>query len=299
MNNPDDYGGFELQKGDNDKVKKWSGATRPLTSGEHVKVLQENLQRLKVYTAKIDGDFGGKTEQAVKMFKWNAKNIDRRLKDCTIISDISKLKAGNNGTVDCSTVEEIKRWKKNQFETTGDLIRVHVDKFKAIVTEHSGVNLKKLNHPDVFRNEFVISEVLLEYLKKADAKAHELCLTIKINDALRVVGIPVSGAVVKPAKRSQHFIGHAIDCNLIDGDNWNSSKTFKEGNETDNAKSFIKAMKEYGMRWGGDFAKKTSKGYDPVHFDKKLAPFSEAYEYKHFFNQRVISEQTRIPLKTW
>lgn len=293
----DNYGGFELRKGDNDKSKKWGGSARPLASGEHVKALQENLKQLKVYMAKIDGDFGGKTELAVKMFKWNAKNVGHRLKDCMIVPDVSKLKTGNNGTVDCPTVEEIKRWKKNQFEATGDLVRVHTDQFNAIVTEHSGELLKKLNHPDVGKNEFVVSEVLLEYLKKADTKAHELCLTIKINDALRVVGIPVSGAVVKPAKRSQHFIGHAIDCNLIDDGNWNSSSTFKQGKETENAKSFINAMKENGMRWGGDFAAKTSSKFDPIHFDKRLDPYSDDYEYKHFFNQRVISEKTRVPLK--
>ena len=33
----DNYGGFELRKGDNDKSKKWGGSARPLASGEHVK----------------------------------------------------------------------------------------------------------------------------------------------------------------------------------------------------------------------------------------------------------------------
>jgi len=99
--------------------------------------------------------------------------------------------------------------------------------------------------------------------------------------------------VVPPAKKSQHLIGHAIDCNIVDGDSWNNSQIFANGKETENAKKFIAAMKKEGLRWGGDFTNS-----DTPHFDKQIISVID-YKYKYFFNQRMISENQKIPLTTW
>ena len=77
--------------------------------------------------------------------------------------------------------------------------------------------------------------------------------------------LPTVGAIVVPAKMGNHLIGHAIDCNLVDGKLfWNSIK-MREG-LTGNAKKFIDLVRAGKiLRWGGDFHDK-----DEVHFDDGL-----------------------------
>ncbi len=90
----------------------------------------------------------------------------------------------------------------------------------------------------------------------------------------------VPGAIVKPATLSNHLVGHAIDCNLVDGKTfWNSKKL--EGKLTGNVLKFIETVrKDTVLRWGGDF-----KDVDVVHFDDALnvhneAKWHELYESK-------------------
>ncbi len=77
--------------------------------------------------------------------------------------------------------------------------------------------------------------------------------------------VNVPGAIVRPAKMGNHLIGHAIDCNLVDGKSfWNSIK-MREG-LTGNAKKFIDLVNDGKiLRWGGLFSEK-----DEVHFDDGL-----------------------------
>ena len=64
-------------------------------------------------------------------------------------------------------------------------------------------------------------------------------MTIKVNQAFRQHGVKVTGAVVTPASKSQHLIGHALDCNMVDGTSWNKSADFIAKKETQNAKDII------------------------------------------------------------
>jgi hypothetical protein len=106
-----------------------------------------------------------------------------------------------------------------------------------------------------------------------------------INQSFRVHSIPPSGAVVPPANKSQHLIGHAVDLNISDRGTLNSSAMFEQGNETDNADEFIAAVKKSGVRWGGDF-----KASDPVHFDDLVNPQGEDYGMIFFFAQHCYDE---------
>jgi hypothetical protein len=99
----------------------------------------------------------------------------------------------------------------------------------------------------------------------------------------------VSGAVVTPVKKSQHLIGHALDCNMVDGKDWNSSATFKKKKETASAKALVKSMKGAGYRWGGDFTP-----LDTPHFDLKLDSNKFDYQAKFFLNQRMVSLSQQI-----
>lgn len=93
----------------------------------------------------------------------------------------------------------------------------------------------------------------------------------------------IDGAVVDPAKLSNHFIGHAMDFNLItqgaSTETWFDSVRIKaltvaiksgdtkfDSNISDAQKAiigFIREVRNSKVRWGGDFG-------DPIHFDDGL-----------------------------
>ena len=75
----------------------------------------------------------------------------------------------------------------------------------------------------------------------------------------------VLGAIVEPAKMSNHLVGHGVDGNLQDlttGEYYNSVK-MGDGKGADEC--VIRAIEGRGLRWGGEFRKK-----DEVHFDDGL-----------------------------
>ncbi len=74
----------------------------------------------------------------------------------------------------------------------------------------------------------------------------------------------VKGAIVKPATRSNHMIGHAIDFNLSKDKRYYNSIKLGDMKGEDN--DFItKIVKETGLTWGGSFKTK-----DSVHLDDRL-----------------------------
>ena len=97
------------------------------------------------------------------------------------------------------------------------------------------------------------------FLEQLDVKLAELNLKIYVTSSLRK-DANVKGAIVTPAKRSNHMVGFAFDCNIIDGSTWWNSK--KLVNPSGKVLEFIEFAKSIGLRWGGDFSDP-----DPVHFD--------------------------------
>ena len=282
------YGDSNLKQGDKDLPE--NGPNKKAKSKGYVKELQNDLKILGIYFSKIDGNFGAKTKQAVETFQWNAKKIKKRIKNNSIVNDPPVYTESITGIVNPTTKKEIARWLEKSFKATGDLVRVNESQFSNI---EIGSAFKKIKHLHINDGEIVISGEIIKYLKYADSKAKALSLNIVINQAMRVNGQKVTGAVVPPAKKSQHLIGHAIGCNIVDDDIWNNSQIFANGKETENAKKFIAAMKKEGLRWGGDFTNS-----DTPHFDKQIISVID-YKYKYFFNQRMISENQKIPLTTW
>ena len=76
----------------------------------------------------------------------------------------------------------------------------------------------------------------------------------------------VRGAIVKPATKSNHLIGHAIDCNVkskVTGEFFNSKKM---GDGTGADEIFLEDVdRNSDLRWGQAF-----KTPDSVHFDDAL-----------------------------
>ena len=184
------------------------------------------------------------------------------------------------------TYTELAKWVTNEQVATGDLVRVS---FGSLDNIQAGSGFKKIGSTKVLTGEIVISKGALQLDKDLNSQAKVKKVNIKVNQALRISGVKVNSAVVPPATKSQHLIGHAIDCNIVDGSNWNNSSTFKQKKETQNVKDIIKTLKDSGFRWGGNFSKA-----DSPHFANKLSSTSFAYDAKFYLNQRTISENQDI-----
>ena len=95
------------------------------------------------------------------------------------------------------------------------------------------------------------------------AAGHEL--TLYVTHAARLQRQKLAGAVVRPATRSNHLVGHAIDCNVrYRGRLYRSVELGDGGSLPAAVRSFLAAVRAHGtLRWGGNFG-------DPVHFDDAL-----------------------------
>lgn len=277
----------ELKRGDDDASKTWGGNTEKDILAYIVKDLQKDLKSIGTFTGTENGIFGPKTEKALKIFQWTCANIDKCIKNKMTVTRIKKASIIASGVLNKATNDELKMWIKNSQVVTGDLIRIS---FSDLTNIEAGPNFKKLSAKKVFKDEIVISKGAKKLLEDLNEKAKKKSVTIKLNQAFREHGVRVSGAVVTPANKSQHLIGHALDCNIVDGTSWNNSSDFKNKKHTQNAKDIVKDLKIAGYRWGGDFIPA-----DTPHFDSKIESLTFAYDAKFFLNQRMISEGHNIP----
>ncbi|MDX1655038.1 MAG: peptidoglycan-binding protein [Candidatus Competibacteraceae bacterium] len=102
---------------------------------------------------------------------------------------------------------------------------------------------------------------LLERLNQLAAREGIL---IHVTSSARQQGGSVPGAIVRPASRSNHLIGHAIDMNLVmGGDFFNSRALGSFSTLPGPIQTFLNAVRnDNDLRWGGDFTTP-----DPVHID--------------------------------
>lgn len=254
-----------------------------------VEDLQKMLKAVGIYSYKIDGDFGKKSEKSLKLFQWACANIKAYVKCGVRNSRTLSANITLSGKLNKQTYNELLLWDENEKITTGDLVRVPFNSFSNV---EAGSGFKKVASTEVCTGEAIISKGAVQLLKDIAEKAKTKDVIIKVNQVLRISGVKVTGAVVPPATKSQHLIGHALDCNIVDGTNWNNSKTFKEGDESTSAKEIISELKIAGYRWGGDFNK-----VDIPHFDKQILSIKFDYDAKFFFNQRMISLNQPIPME--
>jgi hypothetical protein len=103
-------------------------------------------------------------------------------------------------------------------------------------------------------------------LQRLSEYASQCNLKIWVTSSLRPLNNQFKGAIVKPAARSCHHIGHAIDINLFYEDAIYNSKMLLKSNHinlSDNITRFFELIREDKiLRWGGDF-----RTEDPVHID--------------------------------
>jgi len=116
-------------------------------------------------------------------------------------------------------------------------------------------------------------------LNKINTYAEQADVNVHVTSSFRTT-TNVNGAIVKPATFSNHLAGHAIDMNLVYGNNkWANSKVLaKYPNVPPPVKQFIKSIiDDSDLRWGGKFT-----ANDPVHIDdhlnKDMAKWKKRYQ---------------------
>jgi hypothetical protein len=106
-------------------------------------------------------------------------------------------------------------------------------------------------------------------LDRLNQFAKDCDVEIFVTSSTREPGRTVAGAIVPPASRSNHLVGHAIDMNVRFDGRLFDSKALKRSNLTNlpaAVRDFIEmARADDTLRWGGDFNPE-----DPVHFDDGL-----------------------------
>jgi hypothetical protein len=275
------YADYQLALGDSDKAKRWGGSVRAQAGGTPVRDLQDALKAVGVLDDTPDGVFGRNTQHAVRRFQWNVSKLSYRLVNAALQARVPNalVQVSSAGTADGATAKELQKWVSDRAVTTGNLVRADVGDYSQIENGFS-----RIANASVGDNDLVVDADFLDSLQILNDQAKAAKITLYVTQGFRVDGATVSGAVVPPAKRSQHLIGHAIDCDFRDGATFITSETFKTGDESDAVDDFITAVKQKGLRWGGDFTPR-----DYVHFDDYIAPESDEYRMRFFFNQRTIS----------
>jgi hypothetical protein len=289
-------GTIALRTGDHDAKHVWGGTVRHAMSGTPVAELQAALIAVgTLLNSHPDGQFGHHTRDALQRFQWYVRNQKYRLKlvpgtdtSVGIITPFSGTQAGVAGMCDKAMAGELLSWQDGNFITTSPLVRLSLQNVSNIDTSDT---FKLLDYPQAQAGEVLIHADFADSIKSTmNEEAKKAKVTLNINQTFRVEGAAVGSAVVTPAKKSQHLIGHAVDLNIVDGDTVNTASMFNGGTETDAADKFIKGVKAQALRWGGDFSDS-----DPVHFDDNLDPKSEDYKMNLFFAQQCY--QANHPMR--
>lgn len=101
----------------------------------------------------------------------------------------------------------------------------------------------------------------------------------------------VPGSIVTPANLSNHLAGHAIDMNVMYGDNFSqlcNSVCLRKATLPPSVARFISSIKaDSSLRWGGDFAET-----DPVHIDDGLNQTRAAW--KDAYNKAQANSTCRV-----
>ncbi len=126
----------------------------------------------------------------------------------------------------------------------------------------------------------------IPYLEKMNEIAIKHDMAVVITSSYRTSTL-VKGAIVPPAKMSNHLIGFAIDCNLKDlttGEYYNSKKM---GDEDGLDWLFCEdVVNNSGLRWGRAF-----KTPDSIHFDypmNLLHPETWHQKYNELQNVQAV-----------
>ena len=141
-------------------------------------------------------------------------------------------------------------------------------------------------HPQFIGDPVTVDKDFAKELNRVGHFAEQCQCKIWVTSSLRAINTQVRGAIVKPATKSCHHIGHAIDMNLMfNGKLYNSKKLKKSrhGELPAELRRFFDLIREDEvLRWGGDF-----RTEDPVHIDDNF------YHKQTIFYQAKLDSRVR------
>ena len=109
----------------------------------------------------------------------------------------------------------------------------------------------------------------MPHIKQLEAFAEQHNIELKVIQGYRNPGQSLQNTVVKPATKSNHFAGYAIDFNIRFKGKTYTSVDMKKRNFNElpsNIQAFFDLVRrDIDLRWGGDFYRE-----DPVHIDSPL-----------------------------
>ncbi|MBK1662158.1 M15 family metallopeptidase, partial [Paracraurococcus ruber] len=269
---------------------------RGLADPPRVTALQAALIGAGMLEGTPDGDFGPGTERGLRRFQWYlgrkrpCLRVPKGLAPSggTLDSAPADPAVAVNGTCDAPTLAALRRWATEGLRATMPLLRVKTARFRHIAR---AAGFKTLDYPGAADDEVLVNAAFLPGLDALDAAAEATGVRLLLNQAFRLEGAAVAGAVVPPATRSQHLIGHAVDLNILAGGVTITSGMMAAGSIPQPARDFIAAAKRAGLRWGGDFGRP-----DPVHFDLRVPDDSPDYDLAYFFCQHLFPDRQPIAL---
>jgi hypothetical protein len=262
-------------------------------AGTAVFALQQALVAIGAMQAEPDGDFGPLTQRGVQVFRWYRTHMACRLarggqiEECVCTSDRPPGAAGTSARADEALLDEARAWQHAGATLTGPLVRLPLSQTASM---RLAAGFSVLDNPSLRPGELLVNERFVPAFVALDRAASALGVVLHVNQAFRLEGRVVSGAVVMPADNSQHLVGHALDLNIVDRGVVNTSVMFRRGRATGGAIGLVEAARRAGLRWGGDFVPQ-----DPPHFDLPVPPTSDDYRFGRLLAQRSIAH--RHPLR--
>ncbi|MDQ6763883.1 MAG: M15 family metallopeptidase [Bacteroidota bacterium] len=123
-------------------------------------------------------------------------------------------------------------------------------------------------------------------LKKINAYAEQADVYLYVTSSFRTSS-NVGGAIVKPATRSNHMAGHAIDMNVLYANRTQSANSTilgKYPSVAEPVRIFIKSIvDDPALRWGGTFSDR-----DPVHIDDGLNSDMALWDKRYQAMQKAV-----------
>ena len=122
----------------------------------------------------------------------------------------------------------------------------------------------------------IVDYYFINSMNRLNSYAKQNNLTLFVTSSFRKVDEEVNGAIVSPAKMSNHLAGHAIDMNIEYDGSWFDSKLMRRKNMKNLPHSlqnfFNDIRRDKVLRWGGDFSIQ-----DTVHIDDHLNKNQKAW----------------------
>ena len=182
-----------------------------------------------------------------------------------------KVKAhdGSVGYVLADYVEKEDTDLVDQSTSTVPVSTLAADVLSLAGSEQDECVIKTYSNSQFIGKELRADADFMPHLDRLNQYALDCAVKIYVTSSAREPGRSVSGAIVPPASRSNHLVGHAIDMNLQSASGFFNSSKLKKSNFANlptEIKDMITLIKnDEVLRWGGDFNPE-----DPVHIDDRL-----------------------------